>query len=168
MAQEATRRRVLAAAVAALPLVAAGCKGIGALGTPPGTPAAVTMIADAVAVETGLIAHYGKVLAAQPALAAQLRPILAQHHEHLTRLRARIIVPKGRPSPSPSARPRPAPVPGTAAAALAYLSDAENAAAAALLTHLGTAPPSLAQLLVSISASESTHAALLGTRGRHR
>lgn len=169
MAQEATRRRVLAAAAAALPLVVAGCKGIGALGTPPGTPTGVTVAADAIAVETGLIAHYGKVLAAQPGLAAQLRPILAQHHEHLIRLRARIIVPKGRPTPtpSPSARLRPAPVPGTASGALAYLRDAENAAAAALLTHLGTAPPSLAQLLVSISASEATHAALLGAHGRH-
>jgi hypothetical protein len=168
VAQEATRRRVLAAAAVTLPLVAAGCKGVGALGTPPGTAAGVTVAADAIAVETGLIARYGKVLAAQPGLAAELRPILAQHRDHLVRLRARLIVPTGRPVPSPPAHPAPAPVPGTAAGALAYLSDAENAAATALLAHLGTAPPSLAQLLVSISASEATHAVLLGARGRHR
>ena len=170
MAQEAPRRRVLATALAALPLAAAGCKGIGALGTPPATPADVTVVADAIAVETGLIARYEKVLATQPGLAADLRPILAQHHEHLTRLRDRLIVPKGRPSPSParSARRSAAPVPGTAAGALSYLRDAENAAAAAQLTHLGAVPPSLAELLASISTSEATHSLLLSTHGRPR
>jgi hypothetical protein len=58
-------------------------------------------------------------------------------------------------------------VPGTRAGALAYLRDAENAAAASLLAHLDAAPPSLAQLLASISASEATHALVLG-QGRHR
>jgi hypothetical protein len=53
-------------------------------------------------------------------------------------------------------------VPGTAAAALAYLRDAETAAAGSLLAHLAAAPPSLAQLLASISASEATHALILG------
>jgi hypothetical protein len=169
VAQEVTRRRVLAAAAAALPLLAAGCKGIGALGTPPSTPADVIVVADAIAVETGLIARYTKVLAAQPALAARLHPILAQHQEHLTRLRGRLIVPKGRPAPTPapSARTSPAAVPGTAAGALAYLRDAENTAAAAQLNHLGTVPPVLAELLASISTSEATHALLLAGHGRH-
>jgi hypothetical protein len=58
-------------------------------------------------------------------------------------------------------------VPGTPAKALAYLRDAENTAAASLLAHLDEAPPSLAQLLASISASEATHALILG-QGGHR
>ena len=167
--QEATRRRVLAATAAALPLVIAGCKGLGALGTPPKPAADVAVTRDAISVESALIARYGAVLAAVPGLAGELRPLLAQHHDHLARLRARLIIPRGaaQPSASPSPSPRPAPVPGTPAGALADLRDAENAAAAALLAHLDAAPPSLAQLLASISASEATHALVLG-RGGHR
>ena len=103
--QEATRRRVLAATVAALPLVMAGCKGLGALGTPPKPAADVAVTRDAITVESNLIARYGAVLAAVPSLAGELRPLLA---------------------------------------------------------HLDAAPPSLAQLLASISASEATHALILG------
>src|SRR5215468_1681477 len=69
MARDATRRSVLTAAAAALPLVAAGCKGIAALGTPPKPAPDVTVATDAIAVETRLIARYGDVLAANPALA---------------------------------------------------------------------------------------------------
>jgi hypothetical protein len=110
MARDATRRRVLTAAAAALPLVAAGCKGIAALGTPPKPAPDVTMATDAIAVETQLIARYGAVLAANPGLAGTLRPLLAQHHDHLARLRARLIVPAaGQPLPVPRclARQRP-------------------------------------------------------------
>src|SRR5260370_38723189 len=107
MARDATRRRVLTAAAAALPLVAAGCKGIAALGTPPKAAPDVTVATDAVAVETQLIARYQAVLSANPALAPALRPLLAQHHEHLARLRARLIVPAGRPPPPPPRAPAP-------------------------------------------------------------
>ncbi|HEY2305600.1 MAG TPA: hypothetical protein VGI05_06955 [Streptosporangiaceae bacterium] len=169
MARDATRRRVLTAAAAVLPLVAAGCKGIAALGTPPKAAPDVTVATDAVAVETQLIARYQAVLAANPTLAPALRPLLGQHHEHLTRLHARLIVPAGgQPLPTPRATAhRTAQVPGTPAAALGYLRDAEDAASGALLAHLATAPPSLAQLLASISASEATHALILGTAARH-
>ena len=167
MAQEATRRRVLAAAAAALPLAVAGCKGIGALGTPPKPAPDVAIASDAIAVERQLIARYGVVLAAMPGLAGTLRPLLAQHQQHLARLRARLVVPAaGQPVPSPSGVPAAGgPVPGTPAAALGYLRDAEHAAAAALLAHLATAPPAFAQLLASISASETTHALILRTAG---
>ncbi len=170
MARDATRRRVLAIGAVTLPLAMAGCKGFGALGTPPKPAPGVAVVGDAITVETRLIAHYGAVLAAVPALAGTLRPLLAQHHEHLTRLRARLIVPVGgQPLSTPHARPRPTGrVPGTRAAALGYLRDAEDAASGALLSHLATAPPSLAQLLASISASEATHALILGGHGRHR
>jgi hypothetical protein len=169
MARDATRRRVLTAAAAALPLAAAGCKGIVALGAPPKPAPDVTVVTEAIAVETQLIARYGDVLAARPGLGPALRPLLAQHHEHLARLRARLIVPVGgQPLPTPRATARrTAQVPGSSAAALGYLRDAEDAAAGALLAHLATAPPSLAQLLASISASEATHALILSTAARH-
>ena len=169
VAQEATRRRVLVAAALAVPLAAAGCKGVGALGTPPKPAPGVAVVSSAIAGEKALIARYGAVLAASPGLAGELRPLLAHHHEHLARLHAQLIIPRGaRQSPAPSRSPRMPRPPGTPAAALAYLRDAENAAAAALLAHLATAPPSLAQLLASISASEATHAMVLGAPGRHR
>jgi hypothetical protein len=156
--------------VAALPLAGAGCKGIAALGSPPEPGPGVAVARSAVAVERQLIAHYGAVLGAMPALAATLRPLLAQHHDHLSRLRAELIVPPRR-EPLPTVRatvPGHAPVPATPAAALGYLRDAENAAATALLAHLAAVPPSLAQLLASISASEATHALVLRTAARHR
>src|SRR6516164_10784173 len=109
--QEATRRRVLAAMAVTLPLVASGCKGVGALGTPPKPAPDVAVVNDAITLENYLIARYGAVLAAVPGLAGVLRPLLAQHHEHLARLRARIIIPRGgvHPTASPSPPPSPAP-----------------------------------------------------------
>ena len=172
MARDATRRRVLALGAVTLPLAAAGCKGLAALGAPPKPAPDVAVVGDAITVEARLISHYGAVLAAVPALAGALQPLLAQHHDHLARLRARLIIPPGSRATNPaSAGPAPrgsAPVPGTPAAALGYLRDAENAAAAAQLAHLAAAPPSLAQLLASISASEATHAMILGGHRRHR
>jgi len=177
MARDATRRRVLAAAavtlpLAALPVVTAGCKGIAALGSPPKPAPDVAVATAAIAVERQLIARYGAVLGAMPGLAETLRPLLAQHHDHLARLRARLIVPPGgQPlprAPAPALVPGGATVPGSPGAALGYLRDAEDAAAAALLAHLATAPPSLAQLLASVSASEATHALILATAARHR
>jgi len=165
VAREATRRVVLAAA-ASLPLVATGCsKGIGGLATPPSPLPDVTILRDAIAGETLMISRYGAVMKAEPALAGSLRPLLDQHREHLARLRARLIEPHagGRPehSPSASASPPGARVPGTPAAARAYLRHAEQAAAQTLLAALTAAPPSLAQLLASIAASEASHALLL-------
>ena len=169
MTRDATRRRVLTAAAAALPLAAAGCKGNAALGAPPKPAPDVTVVTEAIAVETQLIARYGDVLAARPGLGPALRPLLAQHHQHLTRLHARLIVPAGgQPLPTPRATAhRTTQVPGSSVAALGYLRDAEDAASGALLAHLASAPPSLAQLLASISASEATHALILGTAVRH-
>ena len=142
MVQEATRRRVLAATAAALPLVVSGCKGIGALGTPPKPAPDVAVVRDAMTVESYLIARYGAVLAAVPGLAGELRPLLAQHHEHLARLRARLIIPRA--AAQPSATPQgtvtqPGAGAGHARRGPRYLRDAENAAAAALLAHLDAA-----------------------------
>jgi len=170
MARDATRRRVLTVAAVTLPLLAAGCKGIAALGNPPKAAPDVAVARDAMAVEAQLIAAYDAVLAALPALAGTLHPLLAQHHDHLAQLRARLIIPAGHPLPaaSPGAKARRGPpVPAAPAAALGQLRAAEDTAARALLVHLTAAPPSLAQLLASISASEATHALILGTAARH-
>ena len=100
MGRGTTRRSVLAAA-ASLPVVAAGCsKGIGALGTPPRPSPDVAVVRDAIDAETFMIARYGAVLTAVPALAGSLRPLLQQHHEHLVRLRARLIEPRAMPDPA--------------------------------------------------------------------
>jgi hypothetical protein len=161
--REATRRGVLAAVVS-LPLVATGCKGVGALGTPPRQQPDVAVVRDAIDGETLMISRYNAVLAAVPTLAGSLEPLLQQHREHLARLRARLIEPNTASGPErPSAvAASPAGVPGTPAAARAYLRHAEQAAARTLLGKLTAAPPSLAQLLASIAASEATHALVLG------
>jgi hypothetical protein len=163
--REATRRGVLAAVVS-LPLMATGCKGVGALGTPPRPQPDVAVVRDAIDAETLMISRYHAVLAAVPALAGSLDPLLQQHREHLARLRARLIEPAtASPPEHPSAvAAPPAGVPGTPAAARAYLRHAEQAAAQTLLGKLAAAPPSLAQLLASIAASEATHALVLGPR----
>jgi hypothetical protein len=165
--QEATRRGVLAAAVS-LPLLAAGCKGVGALGNPPPPLPDVAVVRDAIEGETLMISRYNAVLAAVPALAGSLRPLLLQHREHLARLRARLVDARASSPPGhqATASPAVAQVPGTPAAARAYLRHAEQAAAAGLLGKLTATPPSLAQLLASIAASEATHALLLGPGGQ--
>ena len=123
------------------------------------------IVRDAIDGETLMISRYNAVLTAVPALAGSLRPLLQQHQEHLARLRARLIEPRlgARRSTRPR-RPRPPAgpqAPGTPAAARDYLRLAEQAAASALLGKITAAPPSLAQLLASIAASEATHALLL-------
>lgn len=179
MAQEATRRGVLATGLTAAGLAAtglpvlAGCKGIGALGTPPKPLPDVAIATAAIAGERALIARYEATLRALPVLAGQLRPLIAQHTEHLARLRSRLSDPAGTATPSgPStggtstaASGSSPPVPATPAAALASLRAAEDSASAALASHLPSVSPSFAQLLASISASEAAHALLLHRRG---
>ena len=57
MRADLRRRSVLAAAVMTVPLVAAGCKGVGGLGTPPPGPD-VALLRDAIRTEQTLIARY--------------------------------------------------------------------------------------------------------------
>jgi hypothetical protein len=157
---------MLAAAVAAVaaPLLATGCsKGFGAMDTPPAPRPDVAVLTAAIASEKLMIARYQAVLAASPGQAGKLDPLLADHRAHLAALTRRLVPGAARPTPSPrTGQPQ---VPAAASAAVAYLGGAENAAAAALLSHLATASPSLAQLLASIAASEATHAAALGVTG---
>jgi hypothetical protein len=160
-----TRRSVLAATAMTVPLVAAGCKGVGGLGTLPKAAPDVAVLHHAIATEQALIARYHAALAGSPGLAGTLGPLLAQHREHLARLTSMLIVPatpRATPRPSPTAtagaaRPR--------AATLAALEAAETDAASSLVRRLALAPPALAQLLASIAASEASHALLLRRDG---
>jgi ferritin-like protein len=150
------RRSVLAAAGAAVPLLAAGCKGVGGLGTLPRPQPDVAVLRAAIGTEQALIARYRSALAASPGLKDTLDPVLDQHLAHLAALRSRLIGPAATPRPA-----RTSPAAGSPASTLGALAAAEQAAAGALVSQLATASPSLAQLLASISASEASHAALL-------
>jgi len=159
------RRSVLAAAVMTVPLVAAGCKGVGALGTPPEPGPDVAMLRGAIGTEQALIARYRSAMAGSPALSGTLGPLLAQHREHLARLTSMLIEPAGHgasPDTTPSAAGTAATGSGPAAT-LAALEAAEAGAARSLDSRLILAPPALAQLMASIAASEASHALLLRT-----
>jgi hypothetical protein len=154
---------VLAAAVMTVPLVAAGCKGVGALGTPPEPGPDVAMLRGAIGTEQALIARYHSAMARAPGLAGTLGPLLAQHREHLARLTSMLVEPPGRSAiPHTTPSPHGTAAPGSAAT-LAALEAAESDAARSLAGRLTLAPPALAQLMASIAASEASHALLLRT-----
>jgi len=184
VAADPTRRTVLAA-TAALPLLAAGCKGVGALAAPPQPAPDVALLRDVIAAEELMIARYQAAIRLAPGtgasagsagaaagdgtgLAVVLRSLLSQHQAHLARLSARLIVPAGsRYPPALSHRRTPAPrLPSVPHQLAAHLAAAERAASGRLARQLLAAPPSLAQLLASISASEATHVPVLRTAGR--
>jgi hypothetical protein len=159
------RRQVLTAS-AALPavlvtLAATGCEPLdAALGKTPPLSRDVLTLQAAITAEQDLIDLYNRTMASYSVLSPALTPLLAEHREHLARMRARISYPSGyTASPSPS--PRATSAAGSHAAAIAAVRDAESAAAAAQLTRLAAVSPSIAQLLASISTSESTHVAAL-------
>ncbi len=156
MRADLRRRSVLAVAGAVLPILAAGCKGVGGLGTPPGPPPDVAVLRAAIRTEQALITRYRSALATSPALKDTLDPVLGQHLAHLAALRSRLIGPAATPHPA-----RTSPGPAGQASTLAALAAAEQAAEGTLVSRLATASPSLAQLLASISAAEASHAALL-------
>jgi hypothetical protein len=190
-----TRRVVIAAAAASAALLVGGCRGLRALGTPPAAPADVTALQGAIAAERLMVERYQAALrlGGSDRAAPVLGQLLAQHRAHLAELAARLITPPGqRQSSVPSAAglsgtagsgtagsgtagsgtggsgtdQNGAGVPADPAQALQFLADAERAAAARLLRELLTAPPSLAQLLASISAAEATHVPVLRAAGQ--
>ena len=167
-------RRVVLAASAALPMLLAGCKGLAVLAAPPAPPAGVALLQDAISAEQLMIARYQASIraldASRPDLLPVLRPLLAQHRAHLAQLRSRLVIPAGAAasgSPAPPAL-RPSAVPAGPRQAVEFLQAAERAAAARLLRQLESAPPSLAQLMASISASEATHVPVLAAAGLPR
>lgn len=183
-----SRRALLTASAAVLPLLVTACKGIQALGTPPPPPADVRTLQAAIAAEAAMVARYAsalKLLAAgstqqgTPAATAaysSARTVQAEHVAHLEQLKSRLIQapgarPSARPSPvSTSSGPAATGAAGTTGArgVLSDLERAEQAASARLIGELDGLPPSLAQLFASIAASEATHVEYLRAARRGR
>ncbi len=159
-----SRRQLLAASPTTLPLFLAlsACKGPAVLSGPPPVTDQTRMLLHAVTAELNLIWIYNKTMAGYSGLRPTLAPLLAEHQAHLVRLRARVIEPPGKKVPD-TVTARPA-LDATAEGALTQLRDAEQAAVAALLSRLGGASPSLAQLYASIATSEATHVSTLAAR----
>src|ERR1035441_2193269 len=106
------RRSVLAVAAMTFPLLAAGCKGIGALGTPPTPLPDTAVLGQAITAEKLMIARYQAAISGSPGQTALLAPLLAQHRAHLTRLASRLLDPRPAsaarsPSPAPATPPPP-------------------------------------------------------------
>jgi hypothetical protein len=120
------------------------------------------VLLHAVTAEANLIWMYDKAIAAYSVLEPALAPLRAEHQAHLAELRGRITEPAGKKVPQ-TVTSKPA-IAGSQAGALAQLEAAELAAVRTLMSRLGGAAPSLAQLYASIAASESTHATVLGAK----
>jgi hypothetical protein len=159
-----SRRQLLAASPTALPLFLAlsACKGPAVLSGPPPLTAQTQTLLHAVTAELNLIWIYNKTMAEYSGLRPTLAPVLAEHQAHLARLRARVVEPPGKKVPD-TVTARPA-LEATASGALTQLRDAEQTAVGVLLSHLGGASPSLAQLYASIATSEATHVTALTMR----
>jgi hypothetical protein len=170
---------MLLASATTLPLLlaAAGCRSSDAFagpdplaGRPRPAPDVVTLQAVIAAEET-LIGLYRTAISGDWRAARLLRPLLAQHQQHLTQLRARLIVPAGTAStsPAPSASAPAAPPskvsPGkvsTGKVSTAQLRTAERTSATNLVKRLAAVEPALAQLFASIAACDATHVIALG------
>jgi hypothetical protein len=168
------RRRVLLASATALPLLLAiaGCRSQDVFagpdplaGRPPLGHDVLTLQA-VIAAEEKLVELYRTATGAGQQATVRtrlLRPLLAQHEQHLAQLKARLIEPAGQTSASPKARPSASvPGPGPAGLDLAHLRAAESASATSLVQRLATVSPALAQLLASIAASDASHVTVLG------
>ncbi len=161
-----TRRAVLVVSAAAVPLLVTACRGVQVLGAPPPAAPDITQLRSAIAAERLMIHRYGLAhtrVSGHPAAAGRLAALLTEHQQHLALLQARLVVPAGSataaaPDGAPAAiRPLPDDLDG----ALAALAAEEQAAAQRLGRQLQVMPPSLAQLLASIAASEATHVPVL-------
>jgi hypothetical protein len=167
---------MLLASAAALPLLlgTAGCRSSDVFtgpdplaGRPPLGQDVLTLQA-VIAAEEGMIDLYRAAISGdsgkhRAARARTLRALLAQHEQHLARLKARLIMPPGMsPSPSPSPDGSGSAFFSGGPVSMAQLRAAERTSAANLVRRLATAPPALAQLLASIAASDATHVTALG------
>jgi hypothetical protein len=168
-------RRVLLASAAALPVLlgAAGCRsqdlftGPDPLAAPPRPGPDVLTLQAVIASEQSMIRLYQAAIGGDRARTARsrgLEPLLAEHQQHLARLRARLLLPPGTPA-AQAARAAVSPGPASAASGqvtTTRLRAAESASAAGLVQRLGTVEPALAQLFASIAASDATHVTALG------
>jgi hypothetical protein len=169
------RRRILLASATALPLLlaTAGCRSQDVFagpdplaGRPPLGHDVLTLQA-VIAAEEDLVAMYRTAVTIDPQATVRARmlgTLLAQHEQHLTQLKARLIEPPGQALPSQTARPSATarPPSGPAGVDLAHLRAAERASATSLVRRLATTSPALAQLFASIAASDASHVTVLG------
>jgi len=154
------RRAVLGALAAGLPVLTSCSKD---KPRPMPTPRPdVAVLTGAITTEQSLIALYGAVGTAHPALQARLAPLLSHHKQHLTVLQRHYRPGTTTGSPSPTPSPVAPTLPSGQSRALAALRTAELQAAAARTRDLAAVPAGLAQLFASISTCEAAHAALLG------
>jgi hypothetical protein len=159
-----SRRQLLAASPTALPLFLAlsACKGPAVLSAPPTVSPRTQMLLHATTAELNLIWIYNNAISAYSGLAPVLAPLRSEHQGHLAQLRARVVEPTGKRAPD-TVTVKPV-LGATQAAALSQLRAAEEAAVQTLMSRLGGASPSLAQLYASIAASEATHVSVLSAR----
>lgn len=159
-----SRRSLLVAAGAALPILITGCKGVQALGTPPPPPREIRVLRAAITAEQLMVARYSAALTRLPAsnatLHAAVRAVQAEHAAHLGQLRSRLIEPAGAPTPAAARAPVLA-AGSSPSSLLGTLEEAEQAASNRLLEQLTVLPPTLAQLFASVAASEATHVPFL-------
>jgi Ferritin-like domain len=163
-----TRRSLLVASGAVLPLLLGACKGVQALGTPPPPPRDIRVLRSAITAEELMVATYAAAITRLPAsaetggtsLQAAVHAVQAEHSAHLGQLRSRLIEPAGEPTPS-ARRPPALAAGGSPSSVISALEQAEQAASDRLLGELSGLPPALAQLFASIAASEATHVPLL-------
>jgi hypothetical protein len=176
------RRRILLASATTLPLLlaTAGCRSSDVFAGPDplaGRPPLghdVLTLQTVIAAEENLIYLYQGAINGdsgtatrepQQARSRMLRPLLAQHEQHLAQLRARLIEPPGRTDQTTGPAANAAGSPGPARVTTAQLRAAERASAAGLVQRLTTVEPALAQLFASIAASDATHATALAAKG---
>jgi hypothetical protein len=159
-----SRRSLLVAASAALPVLLTGCKGVQALGTPPPPPREIRVLRAAITAEELMVARYAAAIprlqGSNGGLLAAVRAIQTEHAAHLGQLRSRLIEPTGAPTPSAPRAPAVA-VGSSPGNLLGELEQAEQSASNRLLEQLAVLPPALAQLFASIAASEATHVPFL-------
>jgi len=158
---------MLLASATTLPLLlaAAGCRSSEVFtgpdplaGRPRPAPDVITLQAVITSEETLIGLYQAAITGDSGATRSQdLKALLAQDQQHLTQLRARLIVPPdAKASPSPSAST------GSGRVTIARLRAAEHASATGLVQRLATVEPTLAQLFASIAASDATHVTALG------
>lgn len=167
-------RRVMLAAAAVGSLGLAGCKGIAVLGPVPKLSPDVVMLEHAIAAEELMVATYraaserlaetGPAGGSATRLSAVVASIQAEHQAHLTRLRARLVLPP-RMKTTTFRAGRPSSLPAGRHGIISALVAGERAAAARLTSQLLDAPSALAQLMASIAASEAAHVVYLHRAG---
>src|ERR1700733_7443842 len=99
-----SRRVVLTASAATIPLLISACRGVQVLGSPPPPAPDVRQLRTAISAERSLIAGYRAAMphaSADASVSAALAALLAEHEQHLAQLNSRLIVPAGSADSAP-------------------------------------------------------------------